>query len=158
MKKDFKDKTKLGKFLSKVTALGLDVAPIIKKASTGNIIGAIGDTVSLLKGEDTTESKELLDEFVIQKKNIELDFYRAEAQDRDSARNREIEVAKVGKIDYMMYATGITGLLSFIFMIYAVVYIPSVLENDLFLHLLGMVEGVVISNIFAYYYGTSAEK
>jgi len=158
MKKEFKDKTKLGKFLSKVTALGLDVAPIISKASTGNVLGAISDTVKLLKGEDTTESKELLDEFVIQKKNIELDFYRVEAQDRDSARNREIEVAKVGKIDYMMYATGATGLLSFIFMIYAVVYIPSVLENDLFVHLLGMVEGVVISNIFAYYYGTSAEK
>lgn len=158
MGKDFKDKTKLGKFLSKVTSIGLDVTPIITKASTGNVLGAISDTVKLLKGEDTTESKALLDEFIIQKKNIELDFYRAEAQDRDSARSREIEVAKVGKIDYMMYATGVTGLLSFIFMIYAVVYIPSVLENDLFVHLLGMVEGVVISNIFAYYYGTSAEK
>ena len=28
-------------------------------------------------------------------------------------------------------------------------------ENDLFIHLLGMIEGVVVSNIFAYYYGTS---
>jgi hypothetical protein len=74
--KDLKDKTKLGKFLSKVTAIGLDVAPIIKKASSGNVLGAISDTVQLLKGEDNTEAKELLDELTIQKKNIELDFYR----------------------------------------------------------------------------------
>jgi hypothetical protein len=58
----------------------------------------------------------------------------------------------------MMLATGLTGLFSFIFTIYAVVYIPSVLDNDLFVHLMGMIEGVVISNIFAYYYGTSAEN
>jgi hypothetical protein len=54
--------------------------------------------------------------------------------------------------------TGLVGLFSFMFMIYAVVYIPSVLENDLFVHLMGVIEGVVISNIFAYYYGTSSDK
>jgi len=32
------------------------------------------------------------------------------------------------------------------------------LHNELFVHLMGMVEGVVISNIFAYYYGSSSEK
>ena len=75
MKKEFKE-TKLNKFLKKVTTIGLDVAPIVKKASTGNVLGAISDTVKLLKGEDSQESKELLDELTIQKKNIELDFYR----------------------------------------------------------------------------------
>ena len=155
--KKFKE-TKFGKFISKVSNVGIDVAAITAKATSGNILGAISDTVDLLKGEDNAESKELLDEFVIQKKNIELDYYRIESQDRDSARNREIEISKTGKTDFMMLSTGSTGLLSFIFMIYAVVYIPSVLENDLFLHMLGMVEGVVISNIFAYYYGTSAKQ
>ena len=57
----------------------------------------------------------------------------------------------------MMLATGITGLSAFIFIIYAVVYEPTVMDNDLFVHLMGMIEGVVISNIFAYYYGTSAQ-
>ena len=84
-------------------------------------------------------------------------MYKLEVADRDSARNREIEVAKTGKKDFMMTLTGVVGLLSFAFIIYAVVYVPSVLENDLFVHLMGMVEGVVISNIFAYYYGTSAK-
>ena len=49
-------------------------------------------------------------------------------------------------------------LFSFVFTIYAVVYIKEVRENDLFIHLMGMIEGVVIGNIFAYYYGTSAEN
>ena len=57
-----------------------------------------------------------------------------------------------------MFITGIVGLASFMFMIYAVVYIPSVTKNELFVHLMGAIEGVVISNIFAYYYGTSSDK
>lgn len=74
-KKQFKD-TKLSKFLNKVKDIGLDVSPIVAKASSGNILGAISDSISLLKGQDTSESKELLDELTIQKKNIELDYYR----------------------------------------------------------------------------------
>lgn len=86
------------------------------------------------------------------------DLYALEVADRDSARKREVEIAKTNKQDWMMMFTGMTGLLSFIFTIYAVVYIPTVLDNDLFIHLMGMIEGVVIGNIFAYYYGTSSEN
>jgi hypothetical protein len=75
MSKKFKD-TKFNKFLGKVASTGLDVLPIITKAGTGNITGAISDAVSLLSGQDTTEATTLLDELVIQKKNIELDYYR----------------------------------------------------------------------------------
>ena len=64
-------------------------------------------------------------------------------------------VAQAGKKDYLMFITGMVGLLSFIFVIYATVYVPSVLDNDLFVHLMGMIEGVVVSNLFAYYFGTS---
>jgi hypothetical protein len=60
--------------------------------------------------------------------------------------------------DLMMLITGVIGLGSFVFTIYAVVYIPTVKDNDLFVQLMGMIQGVVISNIFAYYYGTSAEN
>ena len=82
-----------------------------------------------------------------------------EAADRASARNREVELAKAtGKSDWMMIITGIVGLTSFLFTIYAVVYIESVRENELFIHLMGMIEGVVIGNIFAYYYGASVKK
>lgn len=157
MKKKLKD-TKLGKFLDKVKGIGLDVAPIVVKASSGNVGGAIQDTIDLLKGADNLQAPELLDELIIKKKQIELDFYRVEAEDRANARQREVDMAKAGGVDWMMYLTGVTGLVSFVVIVYAVIWIPSVTDNELFIHLMGMVEGVVISNLFAYYFGSSNEK
>jgi hypothetical protein len=145
-KKKFKD-TKVGKFLSKVAPSVLGVA--------GDLLpdaGVLGIVKNLIEKDDSIspEDKAAALEQV-------RSMYELEVADRDSARNREIEVKKTGSKDFMMLATGVSGLASFLFIIYAVVYEPTVLENDLFVHLMGMVEGVVISNIFAYYYGTSAQ-
>lgn len=94
-----------------------------------------------------------------QEAEFEQIAFELEAADRASARNREVELAKAtGKTDWMMILTGVVGLFSFMFTIYAVVYIDDVRENELFIHLMGMIEGVVIGNIFAYYYGASVKK
>tara|TARA_R110002096_G_scaffold98952_2_gene219587 strand:+ start:1221 stop:1664 length:444 start_codon:yes stop_codon:yes gene_type:complete len=94
-----------------------------------------------------------------QEAEFEQMAFELEAADRASARNREVELAKAtGKTDWMMILTGVVGLFSFMFTIYAVVYIENVRENELFIHLMGMIEGVVIGNIFAYYYGASVKK
>ena len=145
-RKKFKE-TKLGKFLSKVAPGILSVA--------GDLLpdaGVLGMVKNLIQKDDNISPED---------KSIALDqvtmMYELEVKDRDSARNREIEVKKTGSQDIMMLATGLTGLFSFVFVIYAVVYEPTVLDNDLFVHLMGMIEGVVISNIFAYYYGTSSQ-
>jgi hypothetical protein len=147
IKKKFKD-TKVGKFLIKVAPGILDIA--------GDLLpdaGVLGMVSNLIKSNPdiSPEDKKIADTFI-------QEMYALEVADRDSARKREVEIAKTNKQDWMMLATGLTGLFSFIFTIYAVVYVPSVRENDLFVHLMGMIEGVVISNIFAYYYGTSAEN
>jgi len=146
-RKPFRE-TKLGKFLGKIAPGILNIA--------GDLLpdaGVLGMVANLIKKDETISPED---------KVIALDqakeMYALEVADRDSARKREIEVKKTGSKDIMMLATGLTGLLSFIFIIYAVVYEPTVLDNDLFVHLMGMIEGVVISNIFAYYYGTSAEN
>lgn len=145
-RKKFRD-TKVGKFLGKVAPGILGVA--------GDLLpdaGVLGMVKNLIEKDDSISPED---------KQAALDqvksMYELEVKDRDSARNREIEVKKTGSKDFMMLATGLSGLASFIFIIYAVVYEPTVLENDLFVHLMGMIEGVVISNIFAYYYGTSAQ-
>lgn len=147
MKKKFKD-TKLGNFLGKIAPSILDVA--------GNLLpdaGVLGMVKNLIQKDDSISPAD---------KALALDqiksMYELEIKDRDSARNREVEVKKAGGQDLMMLATGLTGLFSFVFVIYAVVYEPAVLDNDLFVHLMGMIEGVVISNIFAYYYGTSSQN
>ena len=146
-KKKFKD-TKLGGLLSKIAPKILNVAgDFLPDAGVLSMVSKMIDADPDISPED----KKML-------QNHQKELYKIEVADRDSARNREIEVAKTGKKDYMMTLTGVVGLLSFAFIIYAVVYVPSVTDNDLFVHLMGMVEGVVISNIFAYYYGTSSKK
>lgn len=152
-----KEKTKVGAWLQKVKdklpELGGDVADVLM---SGNPIGAITEKLlPKLKSSKNPVSNELTMEFEREKMANETKIFELTIQDKESARRRQVEMAKAGKSDWMMVLTGIVGLVSFMFMIYAVVYIESVRENDLFVHLLGMVEGVVISNIFAYYYGTS---
>jgi len=141
MGKPFKE-TKVGKFLlDKLPNLAGDILPDK---------GVLGIVKNLIDSDDSLPSQE--------KETLLKELYQLEIEDRNSARQREVEVKKAGGQDWMMFVTGIVGLASFMFMIYAVVYIPSVTENDLFVHLMGMIEGVVISNIFAYYYGTSSDK
>lgn len=153
MKKEFKD-TRFGKLINKVKDVGLDVAPIIAKAGTGNISGAISDTISLINGSDNLQAKELLDELTIRKKEIELDYYRVMTEDIANARNREIELAKVGGTDWLMYAAGITALTTFILMVIAVIFISEVKDNPLFHQLMGIIEGVALT-VFSYYFGSS---
>ena len=146
-KKKFKD-TKLGGLLSKIAPKILNVAgDFLPDAGVLSMVSKMIDADPDISPED----KKML-------QNHQKELYKIEVADRDSARNREIEVANTGKKYFMMTLTGVVGLISFAFIIYAVVYVPTVTDNDLFVHLMGMVEGVVISNIFAYYYGTSSKK
>ena len=146
-KKKFKD-TKLGGLLSKIAPKILNVAgDFLPDAGVLSMVSKMIDADPDISPED----KKML-------QNHQKELYKIEVADRDSARNREIEVSKTGKKDFMMTLTGVVGLMSFAFILYAVVYVPTVTDNDLFVHLMGMVEGVVISNIFAYYYGTSSKK
>ena len=140
-KKPFKE-TAVGKFLlDKLPNLAGDILPDK---------GVLGIVKNLIDSDDSMDEA--------QKDAMYKELYELEIADRDSARKREVEVKKAGGQDYMMFITGIVGLASFVFTIYAVVYVPSVTENDLFVHLMGMIEGVVVSNLFAYYYGTSTDK
>lgn len=140
-KKPFKE-TKVGKFLlEKLPGVVTDVLPDK---------GVLGIVKNLIDADDS-----MTDE---QKSELKKELYQLEVADRDSARKREAEIKKSGGQDWMMFITGMVGLLAFVFTIYAVVYVPSVTDNDLFVHLMGMIEGVVVSNIFAYYYGTSSDK
>ena len=147
MPKKFKD-TKLGQWLKDKAPKVLDVVgDLLPDQGALGIVKNLIDTDPDLTPEDIAQANAMIKE-----------MYELEVADRESARNREVEVKKVGGQDIMMVITGLVGLAAFIFMIYAVVYENGVTENDLFVHLMGMIEGVVISNIFAYYYGTSSEN
>ena len=84
-----------------------------------------------------------------------VEAYKAEVADRDSARNREVEIAKTGKNDWLFNLTGIVGLGAFAVIIWAILDLEIPAGNkELFYHLIGIVEGVALS-IYGYYFGTS---
>ena len=137
-KKPFKD-TKIGKIVSKLSR-------VLPK---DGVLGVVRD---ILDGDDslTPEEKENL-------LNESLEAYRIEVSDRDSARRREVYLRKYGT-DWMFNATGIVGLLSFGFLVYTVVTteVPET-NKEIFIHLLGIVEGVALS-IFGYYFGSAKKE
>jgi hypothetical protein len=146
-KKKFKE-TKVGIFLK-------DKAPDIIE-TVGDLLpdaGVLGVAKNLIKMSDklSPEEKELLTADLNQ-------MYEMEVKDRDSARNREVEVSKVGKRDYLFTLTGLIGLGVFCFIVYAIAFLQIPEANkEIWIHLIGISEGVVLS-IFGYYFGSAMKK
>jgi len=115
--------------------------------------GVLGVLKNLIDADDTLSAEEKKEAHSHLK-----DLYEIEVADRDSARDREARIKEANGNDYMMTITGIIGLLVFVFVAYVIVYMPEVAESNSFMRFEGMIEGVIIGNIFAYYYGTSSKK
>ena len=137
-KKPFKE-TKFGKIIGKLSG-------VLPKEG---VLGVIRD---LLDGDDTLTPDEK--ESVL---NQALEAYKIEVSDRDSARKREVKLRRYGT-DWMFNATGIVGLAAFAFLVYTVVTTEVPESNkEIFIHLLGIVEGVALS-IFGYYFGSAIKE
>ena len=140
-KKPFKE-TAVGKFLlEKLPNLAGDILPDK---------GVLGIVKNLIDSDDSLSPE--------QRESLLKDLYELEIADRDSARKREVEVAKTGRFDFMFNPTGVIGLGSFAFIIYAIVYL-SIPENnkEVWIHTIGIIEGIVLS-IFGYFYGSAVKN
>ena len=145
-KKPF-SKTKLGKFLKETAPSILDVI--------GNVLpdkGILGIVKNLIDKDDNMSAD---DKSEAHRQLVEL--YELEVMDRDSARDREVNLRKYGT-DWMFNATGIVGLLAFAFLVYTVVTtnVPEG-NKEIFIHMIGIVEGVALS-IFGYYFGSAVKQ
>lgn len=90
--------------------------------------------------------------------NVLREMQEVEVRDRESARQREVDIAKLGKTDFMFLMTGAIGLAVFCFIVYAIVYLQVPDDNkEIWIHLIGISEGVVLS-IFGYYFGSSIKR
>ena len=146
-RKKFKD-TKVGIFIK-------DKAPEILD-TVGDLLpdaGVLGVVKNLVNMSDkfTPQEKDLV--------NLDLNqMYEMEVKDRDSARNREVEISKLGSKDFMFTLTGLIGLAVFCFIVYAIAFlqIPDA-NKEIWIHLIGISEGVVLS-IFGYYFGSAMKK
>lgn len=146
-RKKFRD-TKVGKFLKEKAPKILDtVGDVLPEKGVLGIVKNIISSSDELSPEDKSTAIEYLSE-----------VYALEVQDRDSARNREIEVAKVHGFDFLFYLTGIIGLGTFCFIVYAIAYLQIPDQNkEVWIHLIGISEGVVLS-IFGYYFGSAMKR
>jgi len=149
-KKKFKD-TKVGQFLTKKAPKILDTVGDVLPSN-----GVFGIVKNLISSSDelSAEDKAL----ALAELNKSVEVFELEVKDRESARNREIEVAKTGKFDFLFYLTGLVGLSVFCFIVYAIVYLEIPDQNkEIWIHLIGISEGVVLS-IFGYYFGSAMKK
>ena len=161
-KKAFKD-TVFGKILGKAGDIVPDVAGAVLKATVGgNPMGAVQDVIGALSNSKDPKAKDIVTELNLKMAEIELEFSKVELEetkaylgDVQNARQREIELAKSGKRDWFQIIVGSLGIIMLGFCLYVLVYKHIPAENkDLFIHFLGIIEGVSIS-IYNYYFGSS---
>jgi len=140
---------------SKIGKLLKDKAPKVFEIA-GDLLpdnGVLGIVKNLIDTEPdlTAEEKQALHQQVVE-------LYKLEVEDRDSAREREVELAKAKRFDFMFNLTGLVGLSCFSFLVYAIVYLEVPAHNkEIWIHLIGVTEGIVVS-IFGYFYGASASR
>lgn len=147
--------TGFGQFLEKAGKVVPDVLQVTTQLATGNIAGALDTVTGKLRqaAETDQQAKALLAELERDRQSFELELFRVEAQDRDSARRREVDLQRAGGSDWLMKLVGVVALAVFGFLVYAAIY--EDLKNEAVVHqMIGLIEGVMLT-IVAYYFGTS---
>ena len=145
-KKPFKE-TGLGKFLLGAGSTIIDVVgDVLPDKGLLGVVKKLIDKDPDLSDDQKAEAHDRL-----------VELYRLEVEDRDSARKREVNLRKYGT-DWMFNLTGIVGLSAFAFLVYTVVTTQVPASNkEIFIHLIGIVEGVALS-IFGYYFGSAIKE
>ena len=160
-KKPFKD-TKFWKFVTeKIKPVAGDVLEIVGDVTGIGAIEKVGELLNDRK-ENDVQVQALAIEFELKKLEFELEFqkieieqFKAEVQDRESARNMRNEFTRAGKIDWEHFVVNMIGLSLFLFVVIYLLYRTVPTDNrELVIHILGIIEGVVLS-IFAFHNGTT---
>ena len=173
-KKPFKD-TGFARFIrEKVAPVAGDVLNIVGDVTGIEAIDKVGDLLNRRKEEDAQiaalasefemkrlewqmELQRLDHEYRMAQMQDDLESFRLEVQDRESARSREVQFmqASGGKRDWLMGAVIIAGLAAFIGVIAVLVFVTIPVENQ---RLADMCFGAVMTvgtSIFSYYVGSS---
>lgn len=121
--------------------------------SVGNVLDKVITNKEELAQAKLEAEKEINRHFEAVQANL-LKEQELQVQDRGTARTREAEFLKAtGHIDYLMWFLAIAGMMIMGYCLY--VLINQELENkELFIHFLGIIEGVVVS-MYSYYFGSS---
>jgi hypothetical protein len=140
------------------------VAPGLATAVAGPLGGAAVSMIAKKLGvEDTVEAvtKAVQNDpdAALKLREIDLKELEVHAKDRDSARNREVEIAKsehapyINKIVTPALALGVTGLSFVLFAILIFVEVKPE-AKDILIYILGVLSAAV-TQILSYYFGSS---
>ncbi len=138
---------------SKVGAWLKDKAPkVLEIVSDLTGIEALDRVSDLIKGESMSLQDKLEFERLLSEERMEV--MRLEVERIKNAQDREVGVVQAtGKPDYFQWAVGAVGLGVFAMIVVNGLFYDIVNEKVYF-HLLGIVEGIVLG-IFGYYFGSS---
>lgn len=130
-----------------------DVLDIAGEFTGVEALERIGEKI---KGNDKLSAENKVESLDLLREDIKV--FTLEVQDVQNARQREIEVARLGKKDWMQPLVGIIGLGAFVFIIVFLAFktVPEA-NRELFLHTVGIIEGVAIG-IVGYYYGSKRKN
>jgi len=148
-KKKFKD-TGFGKLLlQKVpSAAGLIGEVLPDKGLLGIVKNVI--TMGKKSGEISPQEAAELERLA----DMELAYYELDQKDRSSARTREVELARAGGQDWMMYASGLFSLASAIAIVVVVLFFEIKSGKELFYFVAGAAFGWA-GQVVTYYFGSS---
>jgi len=152
-KQSYKDKngtSRVGDFLRKIKDVSPSILEVASQLTGINGLNAIGD---IIKGDpNLTENQK---DLALEELKLDIKEYEIQVADRNSARNRQVEIAKSGKKDLLYNVSGFIGLGVFAFVVYSIVFLDIPSSNkEIFIHLIGIVEGVALS-IFGFFFGSS---
>jgi len=144
-KKKFKD-TKLGKFLATAAPKVLDVVGDVLPDK--GVLGIVKNIVNMATDIPPEQKAAIMQQVA----DFEMEMEKLLQEDRASARNREIEMAKTGRHDFLMYVVGLIILIAFTVVVYASVFMD--VRGETFVRISTMVETLTVA-IVSYYFGSS---
>lgn len=113
---------------------------------------AIGEAITNATPEQLAQIKKIESDFKVQMKQLDVDIDRIHANDRDSARKREIATG-----DMVPAVLAIMTLVSFFAYIAAVTFVPAARGADIgFINIAVGWLGGTASTVVAYYFGSSS--
>lgn len=139
----------------------MNIISKILKGGTKEVIEAVGGVLDgvITNKEELAKAKleaekEINKHLEVVQANL-LKEQELQIQDRGTARIRENEFVKAtGHIDYLMWVLAISGMAILIYCLYQIAN-KELANKELFIHFLGIIEGVVVS-MYSYYFGSSA--
>lgn len=114
--------------------------------------GVMGIVKNIINRADITDAEK--DELLQAHQDYELEVMRIDAEDRDSARTREVKMAQAGRSDWMMNVSGIFALLSAIAIVYVVLFLDIKGNVELFFFVAGAAFGWA-TQVISFYFGSS---